>query len=201
MKSMRRAGWMAMGLLVAIDAQAAEIFLKGKVEFAGAAAKEISCVRDLNGKNNKLNETNMPTIGNKSYSYNFSCSSGTDMIGLSIRFLNGVDPVQGQFKPYDALTQVIGDVTTPTFTTKASVGGKVMEVHSFKGTPQLFKPEATTLKITEFRQEEAGGKKFHVIAGELNAEFEAGKMGHKTGSAGKYALSFRLRPEYRPSRY
>ncbi len=73
-----------------------------------------------------------------------------------------------------------------------------MQVHSFKG-EQHFLPEATSFKVTEFKEEKEGIKFYHVLAGEGVAKFEDKQLATSVGYAGELTFSFRVRPEYRKS--
>ncbi len=183
------------------SANAADFFIKANAEYADGTKKEFLCERAAGAKNKNLVEGNLPSAKNAYKNYSFQCLVGTDFFGISIKIKSAEDIVAAAFKPYDGTTKTWGDMDTPTFTFKAKVSGKEMQVHSFKGTPQHYKPEATSLKITEFKEEKEGVNDFHVVAGEGAGAFEDKKMGTSVGRAGTVKFSFRVRPEFKASRY
>ena len=129
----------------------------------------------------------------KAYSYNLSCADKTDFFGFSFRINRSEDVSKAEFKPYDGKTKNMNELDTPVFTLKTKVSGKVMEVSSFKGNPQHFIAEGTTMKLTEVKLDSPEGSmdEFRIIAGEGKASFSLNKA--IKGYEGTVTWSFRER--------
>lgn len=194
---------LALSVCFATGAWAEErFFVEAEGTIKGKSIK-VKCERMGMKASREMGDNFFPSPGNRFRSYQFSCMSSGNFAGASVKFRSDVDPTTLTVAPFNGTgPDKTWELMDSAFTVRLAEGSNQLKIHSFMNSEERNVRQhytgSPTLKVTEWKREVEGegkaAKAFHVIGGEISAQFEEKVIqGKDKGQAGSLTVKFRTR--------
>lgn len=194
---------MAVVLGLVNSAWANERFFVEAEGTIGGKPIALKCERMGMKASREMGDNFFPSPANRFRSYQFSCMSNNRFAGASVKFRSDVDPTTLTVAHFNGTgPDKTWELMDSAFTVRLADGNNQLKIHSFMNSEERNVRQhytgSPTLKITEWKREVEGegkaAKAFHIIGGEVTAQFEEKVIqGKEKGLAGALTVKFRTR--------